>query len=150
MWRRHLVSLLIVGATFFLLGCLSGEAVAQNGKPAFTTLTGQPAGPGDLAALFRRTPIPVRLYGLEGPDSLAVGEEGRFAAMNLCVAVAPRFPDVVPRPTGSMGQGWQNPKYCTVKSVAGPHTEIPHYVRDDVGGTVSLVAKTSYLRPVTA
>lgn len=90
MWRRYLVSLFIVCATFFLLGCFPGEVVAQDGKHAYISLMRQPAGADDLVALFKRTPVPARLYGLEGSDSLAVGEEGRFrASANIDAASLP-------------------------------------------------------------
>lgn len=78
MWRQYVTTLLLVCATLFLLGSFPGEATAQDRTPAYTSYVEQPAGLDDVVALFKRTPVPVRLYRVEGPDSLAVGEAGRF------------------------------------------------------------------------
>lgn len=72
MQRGSLIPLVITCASFFFMGCFPEAAAAQGLKPT---------GLGDLGALFKRPSVAVRLYRLEGPDSLEVGEEGRFAAL---------------------------------------------------------------------
>lgn len=89
MWRRYLLSLVLVCASLFLLGGLPGKAVAQV-RTTNAHLLDRPAGFDDLAALVRRTHIPVRLYDLTGPDSLMAGEEGVFgASANIDTASLP-------------------------------------------------------------
>lgn len=90
MWRRFAVSLMGAGAMILLLGSLSGEAVAQHRYPVYASHAMQPAGPSDVAALFRRPAVPVRLFGLEGPRTIRVGEEASFtAAVNVAAASMP-------------------------------------------------------------
>lgn len=80
MWRRFLVSLLVACASLVLLGSLPGSAHAQAPSSVYSTTVGQPAGLDEVALLFRDNAVPPRIYGIDGPDTLRAGEEGRFTA----------------------------------------------------------------------
>lgn len=62
-----------------LLGSFPGEGVAQDLTASYSV--GQPAGLHEVAMLFKKTPVAVRLYEVSGPDSIHVGQEGRFTAV---------------------------------------------------------------------
>lgn len=90
MWRRYLIPLAIVCAAVFLMGSLPLEAAAQHRGQPYASTGMHPAQPDELMALFSRSEVPVRLYAVDGPDSLAIGEEGLFTATaNIEVASFP-------------------------------------------------------------
>lgn len=78
--KRRLPRLLIVWAVILAGGFTASGALAQAGRDPYPASAGQPAGPTDLLALFKRPAVPVRLLGLTGPDTLRAGEPGIFAA----------------------------------------------------------------------
>lgn len=80
----------VVCAMLLVLGSFPGQAVAQDRSYRPSTLVKAPAGLAEVAALFKRANAPVRLYELRGPDSVAVGEAARFAAVaNIGTAALP-------------------------------------------------------------
>lgn len=80
MMKRYIVSILILCASLFLMGMWAGPAAAQGVPANVMGDYAQPPKLQDMVSLFKRNDRPVRLYGLEGPDTLMVGEEGCFTA----------------------------------------------------------------------
>lgn len=93
MIRRYSIAILLVCAALFLMG-LTGTTVlpaaAQAGHPEQVALWAPRDAFSDLLARFQDADRPVNVLGLEGPSSLAVGEEGLFvASANVETATLP-------------------------------------------------------------
>lgn len=87
---RSLPTLLFVAA--LLLAGLSHphRVAAQANSPLVSSHVRAIPGLDDVARLFRDVGGPVRLYALDGPDSVAVGDEARFGALvNVEAAALP-------------------------------------------------------------
>lgn len=81
MWRQSIISLLVICAALFCLGCFPGIAAAQYDEAARAIAMERPVGLKDVTTMLTRKPVPVRLLDVQVPDTLDVGESATFSAL---------------------------------------------------------------------
>lgn len=81
MWRQSIISLLVIGAAIFCLGCFPGNAAAQYDQAARAIAMERPVGLKDVPTMLAPKPIPVRLLDVQVPELMDVGESASFSAL---------------------------------------------------------------------
>lgn len=90
MWRRSNLWLLVAVAAFLCPGIFPEKALAQPDQTARIVAMEETVGLRQAVSLLARRAVPVRLMGLQVPDSLEVGESASFSAVaNVARATLP-------------------------------------------------------------